>query len=233
MRTVLLRVLALLALGVLIYLARDLPFAEGLSVLHSWAGSHPLFGAIAYISVTIVAIAMLTPGWILMMLAGLTFGLSLGFLYAMLGIVGGALAAFFIARTVARQWVERRVASNVHLLALGDVLEDQAFTIVALTRLALVFPFNILNFAYGVTRVSTRDYAAGTAVGMLPIVAIYVYLGTLAQDLAQILDEGANIGVGAWWAGAVAFVAIVTVVVVVRRALQRAMQARKGGSSSR
>jgi len=230
MRTVLLRVLGVVALGALIYLARDLPFAEGLAALQSWAGSHPLFGAVAYIAVAIIATALLTPGWILMMLAGLTFGLLPGLLYAMLGIVGGALAAFFVGRTLARKWVERRVAGNIHLLALGDALEDQAFTIVALTRIALVFPFNILNYAYGVTRVRVRDYVAGTAVGMLPIVAIYVYLGTLTRDLSQILDEGADIGPGAWWAVAVATVAIITVVLVVRHALRRAMQRRTGES---
>ena len=231
MKTVLLRVLALVALGALIYVARDLPLADGLAALQFWASEHPLFGAIAYISVTIIAIALLTPGWILMMLAGLTFGLMPGLLYAMLGIVGGAIAAFYVGRTLARKWVERRVADNIHLLALGDALEDQAFTIVALTRIALVFPFNVLNYAYGVTRVHLREYVAGTAVGMLPIVTIYVYLGTLTRDLSQILDEGAAIGPGAWWAAGVAIIAIISVVLVVRRALQRAMQRRTGEKS--
>jgi len=62
---------------------------------------------------------------------------------------------------------------------------------------------------------------------MLPIVAIYVYLGTLAHDMGQILSEGANIGSGAWWAVAVAAIAIVSVVLIVRRALARALQRRQ------
>jgi len=67
-------------------------------------------------------------------------------------------------------------------------------------------------------------YVAGTAVGMLPIAGFYVYLGTLASDMSQILNEGANIGSNVWWAAAVALVAIVAVVLTVRRALNRALR---------
>lgn len=211
----------------LIYLARDLPFEQWLAALERGASNYPVAGALAYIIVTIVATAILTPGWILMMLGGLVFGAALGFLYAMAGIVGGAVAAFFVGRTLARNWVERRIADNVHLMALDDALDDQAFTIVALTRVALVFPFNILNYAYGVTRVSVPAYAAGTALGMIPIVGFYVYLGTLADDIGQILTEGADVGDSAWWAAALAAVAIVSVVLVVRRALSRALEKRR------
>ena len=151
---------------------------------------------------------------------------DLGLVYAMLGIVGGATAAFFVGRTLARSWVERRIAGSEHLLALDEVLDEQAFTIVALTRIALVFPFNILNYAYGVTRVSTVMYTAGTAAGMLPIVAAYVYLGTLARDMGQIFSGRANIGSGAWWVAGIAAVAIVAVVLTVRRALRRALKQR-------
>ena len=159
-----------------------------------------------------------------MMLAGLVFGLTMGLVYAMLGIVGGAAAAFLVGRTLARPWVERRIAGNANLMALDDALDEQAFMIVALTRIALVLPFNFLNYAYGVTRVNIGVYVAGTAVGMLPIAGFYVYLGTLANDMSQILDEGANIGSNVWWAAAVAFVAIVAVVLTVRRALNRALR---------
>lgn len=207
--------------------ARGLPLADWLAELECWARQYPLVGAVAYVLLTVVATVLLLPGWVSMMLGGLIFGLTLGLAYAMLGIVGGAAAAFLVGRTVARKWVERRIAGNVHLLALDDALDEQAFTIVALTRVALIFPFNLLNYAYGVTRVNIGAYSAGTAVGMLPIVGIYVYLGTLAQDMSQILSEGANIGPDAWWAAAVAAAAILAVVLTVRRALGRALQKRK------
>jgi len=227
MNKYLLRLFFAVAVGALIYLARDLPFEEWLSALEQGAARYPVAGPMAYVFATIVVVAFLTPGWIMMMLAGLVFGAALGFLYAMVGIVGGAVAAFLISRVLARQWVARKISGNVGLLALDDALEDQAFTIVALTRVALVFPFNILNYAYGVTRVKTRDYIAGTAIGMIPIVGFYVYLGTLADDIGQILTDGADVGSGALWGVAIALVAIISVVLVVRRALNRALQRRQ------
>ena len=226
MNKALLRILFVLIIVGLAASARGLPIADWLVGLESWARQYPLAGAVAYVLLTVVATVLLLPGWVSMMLGGLIFGLSLGIAYAMLGIIGGAAAAFLVGRTVARKWVERRIAGNVHLLALDDALDEQAFTIVALTRVALIFPFNLLNYAYGVTRVNIGAYSAGTAVGMLPIVGIYVYLGTLAQDMSQILSEGANIGHDAWWAAAVAAAAILAVVLTVRRALGRALQKR-------
>jgi uncharacterized membrane protein YdjX (TVP38/TMEM64 family) len=225
-KRVLLRVGVVTVIALLIIFARDLPIVIWLGELEVWAKENPLAGALAYVALTVFATVALMPGWISMMLAGLLFGLSLGLLYAMLGIIGGAAAAFVVGRTLARSWVERRIAGNVHLMALDDALDEQAFSIVALTRIALVFPFNILNYAYGVTRVRFAVYVAGTGVGMLPIVGIYVYLGTLTQNLGQILSEGASIGPGAWWAIAVAAVAIITVILIVRRALDRALQRR-------
>ena len=226
MNKTLLRILFVVIIVGLAVSARGLPIADWLTGLESWVRRYPLAGAVAYVLLTVVATVLLLPGWVSMMLGGLIFGLALGLAYAMLGITGGAAAAFLVGRTVARKWVERRIAGNVHLLALDDALDEQAFTIVALTRIALIFPFNLLNYAYGVTRVNIGAYSAGTAVGMLPIVGIYVYLGTLAQDMSQILSEGANIGPDAWWAAAVAAAAIVAVVLTVRRALSRALQKR-------
>lgn len=226
MSKTLLRIIVVVIVIVLAVSARGLPVADWLVGLESWARQYPLAGAVVYVLLTILATVALLPGWVSMMLAGLIFGLTLGLAYAMLGITAGAAAAFLVGRTLARKWVERRISGNVHLLALDDALDEQAFTIVALTRIALIFPFNLLNYAYGVTRVNIGVYSAGTAVGMLPIVGIYVYLGTLAGDMSQILSEGAKIGTDAWWVLAIAMVAIVAVVLTVRRALGRALQRR-------
>ena len=226
MKRAFVRIFFVAAVVALIYFGRGLPITEWLLWLESWARQHPLAGAFAYIVLTILATAALMPGWIMMMLAGLVFGLTLGLAYAMTGLVGGAIAGFFIGRTVARNWVERRIAGNVHLMALDDALEEQAFTIVALTRIALVFPFNVLNYAYGATRVKMPAYAAGTALGIFPIVGFYVYLGTLTHDMSQILNEDAEFGPGVWWGIAVAAIAIISVVLIVRRALDRALQKR-------
>ena len=166
-----------------------------------------------------------------MMLAGLLFGFVAGVAYGLLAITIGATAALLTGRTLARGWVEHRIAGNEQLLALDYALEAQAFKIVALTRLALVIPFNMLNYAYGVTRVDALTYAVATAVGMLPIVALYAYLGTLAGDIGQILAGEAQASPGAWWIAGIGTAAVSGVVFVVRGAVRQAMDRRTGSGT--
>ncbi len=204
-------------------LLRELPIGAWLAGAERWVDERPVAGALLYLGATIVAVVALTPGWIPMMLAGLLFGLGLGLLYGLIGITVGATLAFVAGRTLARGWVEKRIADNPQMLALDDALQQQAFTIVALTRVALVIPFNMLNYAYGLTRVSTPIYASATAIGMLPIVAMYVYLGTLARDIGEILAGDAQAGPGTYWVAGIALTAIAIIVIVIRRAVGRAL----------
>jgi len=212
----------------LVVLLRALPLGEWLQGIEGWVDEHPIAGAASYLGLTIIAVVAMTPGWIPMMLAGLLFGLAPGVIYALFGITIGATAALIAGRTLARGWVEKRIAGNEQLLALDDALHVQAFTIVALTRVALVIPFNMLNYAYGLTRVKTPVYAMATAVGMLPVIAMYVYLGTLARDIGQVLQGDAEIAAGTWWLAGIALLAIVMVVLIVRRAVDRALKQRTG-----
>lgn len=222
------RLLIVAAVVVAVVSLRALPVNVWLQGIEQWVDARPVAGVAAYLVATIIAVVALTPGWIPMMLAGLLFGFLPGLLYGLLGITIGATAALVTGRTLVRSWVEQRIAGNPQMLALDDALEEQAFTIVALTRVALVIPFNMLNYAYGLTRVSAPVYAAATAVGMLPVVALYVYLGTLARDISEILAGEAEAGAGAWWFAGIAAVAIVMVVFVVRRAVQRSLARRTG-----
>lgn len=207
---------------------RALPFGDWLRGVEAWVSTNPVPGAAVYIGLTVVAVVALTPGWIPMMLGGLLFGLGPGLLFGIVGMTVGATAALLAGRTLARGWVEKRIAGNEQMLALDDALDSQAFTIVALTRIALVIPFNMLNYAYGLTRVKTSVYATATAVGMLPVVTLYVYLGTLARDIGQILRGEADAGPGAWWLTGIALLAIAMVVFIVRRAVNHALRERTG-----
>ena len=92
-----------------------------------------------------------------------------------------------------------------------------------LTRFAIVLPFNLLNYAFGLTRVSASTYVAATALGMLPPVALYVYLGTLADDFGQILAGEIRPSGGTYWIGAVALAAIALMVWIVHRTAKRTL----------
>jgi uncharacterized membrane protein YdjX (TVP38/TMEM64 family) len=203
--------------------ATTLPVGSWLQGLGDWVGERPIEGALAYLVVATVCGVLMTPGWIPMMLAGVLFGLGKGIALAAVGIVGGATAAFLAGRSLLRGPIERRIAGNTTLVAIDRAVDQQAFTIVFLTRLALVLPYNLLNYVYGGTRVALGTYMLATGLGMLPAVTLYAYLGTLASDVGQMLDSGGAAPPGSWWISAIALAAIVAVTIVIQRAARRAL----------
>lgn len=218
--------LAIIAMLVaLIAYLPNLPLGDWLTALSDWALRHPVQGAFAYLGACVLAGVLMTPGWIPMTLAGFLFGLGKGFVLAAIGIALAAACGYFVGRSLLRDWVERRIAGNRRLRAIDKALDDKAFTVVVLTRLALVLPFNVLNYAYGVTRVRPATYVAASAVGMLPAVLLYVYFGTLARDIGQILAGGGSPPAGRWWIAGTALAAIIAATVVVHRAASRALDA--------
>lgn len=223
--------IVLLLVGAIV-LFRTLPLAAWLSNVEGWVEAHPVAGPLAYVLATIASVVALTPGWIPMTLAGLLFGFLPGMAYALVATTIGSGLALVVGRTLARRWVERRIAGNERMLALDDALEDQAFTIIVLTRLALVIPFNMLNYAYGLTRVRTSVFVMATAVGMVPIVGIYAYLGSVARDISAVIAGEAKMDVDAAWIAGIAVVVIAIVIVVVRRAVRRALDRRTGKATN-
>ena len=143
---------------------------------------------------------------------------------ALLGITAGAFGAFLAGRSLGRSWVERRMGDSLKLKALDEAVNAQSFYIVFLTRFAIVLPFNVLNYAFGLTRVKSPTYVAATGLGMLPAVLLYVYLGTLADDFGAILAGDVRPASGTYWIAAVAIVAIAVVIWIVQRAAKRALR---------
>ena len=191
-----------------------------------WCRQHPVAGPIAYVAAGSIASVAFLPGSITMMLAGFLFGSVAGSAYALLAIVIGAQLAFASGRLLARTWVERRLHSSPKLLALEAAIGDQAFTIVLLTRLALLIPFNVLNYFYGITSVRALTYLRATAAGMLPVVVLYVYIGSLARNIGQIMSGEATPSTLAYWLAGVGLIVLVVVTWLVHRAASRALGSR-------
>ena len=218
-------VLAGLIIAVIVF--RTLPVTEWLDRLEALNARYPVAVPFGYVIVVTIATVALFPGWISMMMGGLLFGLFPGVVYALFGITAGAFGAFLAGRVVGRAWVEKRMGDSLRLQALDDAVDAQSFYIVFLTRVAIVLPFNVLNYAFGLTRVNLLTYVTATALGMLPAVLLYVYLGTLADDFGQILAGEVRPALGAYWIAAVAIVAIGAVVWIIQRAARRALQVRR------
>jgi len=221
------RLLVLAGIVVFAILFRTLPVTAWLEQLARLNEQYPVAVPVAYVVAVTIATVALFPGWISMMLGGLLFGLLPGLPFALLGITAGAFGAFLAGRALGRTWVEQRMGDNLKLQALDEAVNAQSFYIVFLTRFAIVLPFNVLNYAFGLTRVSAVTYVVATALGMLPAVLMYVYLGTLADDFSAVLAGDVRPASGAYWIAVFAIVAIAAVIWIVQRAARRALQQQK------
>jgi len=149
------------------------------------------WGPVLLAGIYIPASVLMVPGSLLTLGAGYAFGLVRGLLAVSAGSTLGACAAFLISRYLAREWVERKIADNSKFRAVDRAVGRQGFKIVLLTRLSPVFPFNVLNYAYGLTSVSFPQYVLATWLGMLPGTVMYVYFGSAAKNLADVATGNA------------------------------------------
>lgn len=159
------------------WLRRIVDWIEGLGV-----GGAAVFGVV-YIGATVLFV----PGLILTVAAGFVFGWLWGVVLISISSTLGALAAFFVGRYLARDAVRRRVEKRPKFQALYRAIEREGFKVVLLTRLVPVFPFNLLNYAYGLTDVSWKQYVLASWMGMLPGTIAYVYVGATAGNLTRAL----------------------------------------------
>jgi uncharacterized membrane protein YdjX (TVP38/TMEM64 family) len=216
--------LVVVALAALVVLGRQAggyvpQFAQWVNGLGVWG---PVVFIIGY---TLAAVAFV-PGSLLTLAAGAIFGLAQGVVYVFIAAVLGSSAAFLVSRYLARGAIERRLASNPRFAAIDRAVGAQGRKIVFLLRLSPVFPFNLLNYGLGLTKVSFADYVAAS-VGMLPGTLLYVYYGKLAGDVAALAGGAAPEKGGGYYAvlilGLAATIVVTTIVTrTARRALREA-----------
>lgn len=188
-----------------------------------WVNELGSVGAIAFILIYLLATVAFFPGSILTLGAGVVFGVVLGSLYVFIGATLGATAAFLVGRYLARGWVSKKIAGNTKFRAIDEAVGREGFKIVLLTRLSPVFPFNLLNYAYGVTGVSLKDYVLAS-VGMIPGTIMYVYIGSLAGSLATLGTGAQPTNPGVQWAiRIIGFIATVAVTIYVTRVARKAL----------
>lgn len=203
--------------------AKEFNLQDMLRQTLEWINSLGPVGAIAYIALYIVATVAFLPGSIVTLGGGAVYGVVLGSLYVFIGASLGATAAFLIGRYLARDWVFKKIAGNEKFRAIDEAVGREGFKIVFLTRLSPVFPFNLLNYAFGITGVSLKDYILGF-IGMIPGTIMYVYLGYLAGSCALIGTKSQPTNsVVEWTTRIIGFIATVAVTVVVTRIARKAL----------
>ena len=216
------------AAGVLAALALAgfwLPVKDAIEAFLTWTRGLGTWGPAVVAGLYILAALALVPGSLLTLGAGFLFGLGAGVITVSVGATLGAAAAFLTGRYLARDWIAGMLAGHPRLAALDEALGREGFKLVLLLRLSPLFPFNLLNYALGLTRVSFGHYLLASWLGMLPGTLMYVYLGSAARSLAA-LAAGEFQG-GPWqlvmfWAGlAAAVLAAVLITRIAARALGR------------
>lgn len=190
--------------------------------LITWVQNQGVAGVALFIAVYILATVLFIPGSILTLGAGAVFGVVLGTLWVSIGSTLGAFAAFLIGRYVARDWIATKTAGNRRFRAIDEAVGREGWKIVFLTRNSPVFPFNLSNYAYGLTAVPAGRYLLASWIGMLPGTVMYVYMGSLAASLATLGTGEHQTGTVQWILYAVGFLATVAVTVVVTRIARNA-----------
>ena len=180
MRSYLLRVGALVLLVVSIgmgWLYRD---QFGVENIEGWVRQLGFWGPLAFVGIFCVAPALLLPGSVLTLAGGALFGPLTGAFLSLTGATIGATVAFLIARYLAANWVEHRVAGRLQEIKAG--VEREGWRFVAFVRLVPIFPFNLLNYAFGLTRIAVQTFTVTSFVTMAPGALAYAYLGYAGRE---------------------------------------------------
>ena len=135
---------------------------------------------LAYISLFALAAVLFVPGSILSLAGGGLFGPVWGKAYALLGATVGATLVFLAARYLASDWVVATAGGRLKQLAEG--VEAEGWRFIAFVRLVALFPFNLVNYALGLTRVRLLDYSLASLVSMAPGAIAYTYLGCAGRE---------------------------------------------------
>jgi len=176
-----------------------------------------------------VATVAFVPGSVLTLAAGAVFGIVQGVAYVFVGAVLGSTAAFLVGRYVARDRVEHRIRGDARFEALDRSVGRQGLKLVFLLRLTPVMPYNLLNYALGLTRVRLQHYVIG-ALGMLPGTVLYVYSGRVAGDIATAVGgETVARGSGYYAVLILGLLATLVLTIMVTRMARSALQEEVGG----
>jgi len=179
-------VLIALVITVLI-LARTFGLGERLGELKDWIQSFGRWGPAVFLLVYIAAVVAALPGSAITVAVAAIYGSVLGMIIVSLGATIGAALCFLIARYFARESLQRWLAKKEKFRELDALTEKHGAIIVAVTRLVPLFPFNLLNYGFGLTRVRFWTYVFWSWLCMLPGTALYV-VGT--DVFTTSLEEG-------------------------------------------
>ncbi|MHC4396365.1 MAG: FAD-dependent oxidoreductase [Planctomycetota bacterium] len=206
-----------------------LPIKDWLVAGLKWAQSLGIWGPILVVVFYVAACILFLPGSVLTLGTGFVFKIFIGTVIVSISSTLGACAAFLVGRTIVRDWISRKIAANEKFVAIDNAVGAEGFKIVLLTRLSPVFPFNLLNYAFGLTKVPLWKYALASWIGMMPGTVMYVYFGAGLRSLTDAAADKLETGVAGqifFWFGMAAAIAVTVFVTrLARNALSQTIPA--------
>jgi uncharacterized membrane protein YdjX (TVP38/TMEM64 family) len=221
--------LIIMSIAAIVILTKQLGIADWLAAtlqnaliqVNTWG----VWAPIGFILIYNIATILLIPGSILTLGSGVLFGVVWGSIYVFIAATLGATFAFLIGRYFARDWVNGKVAKMPKFQTIDQAIAREGLKIVFLLRLSPLFPFNLLNYALGITQVSLKDYVIGS-LGMIPGTILYVYIGSLAGNIAMLgmphdIDPQAQLW--KWALQIVGFIATIGVTIYITKVAKAAL----------
>ena len=148
--------------------------------LEAWINDSGVLAPIVFILIYVLATVLFLPGSVISLAGGALFGPVSGVLLNLIGATSGAALAFLISRYLASDWIADKAGGKVKQLING--VEGEGWRFVAFVRLVPLFPFNLLNYALGLTKIRFMHYLVASAVFMLPSAIAYTYLGYAGRE---------------------------------------------------
>ncbi|MCK5383453.1 MAG: VTT domain-containing protein [Gammaproteobacteria bacterium] len=176
----LMRIVLFLGLLVAVMLAIIYRDQFDAAALEAWVRDAGPVAPLLFMLIYALAAVLFLPGSFLTLAGGALFGPVLGTFYNLTGATLGATLAFLIARYLASDWVAKKTGGRVKQLING--VEGEGWRFVAFVRLVPLFPFNLLNYALGLTRLRLLHYIIATYLFMLPGAVAYTYLGYAGRE---------------------------------------------------
>ncbi|HWB08678.1 MAG TPA: TVP38/TMEM64 family protein [Pirellulales bacterium] len=182
LRWLILTILATATIATWVYLPQ---FRGSLSEGVERARGLGIWGPVLLTLLYVPAALLLVPGSWLTVLGGFVFGWWRAAEAVSIGATLGACASFLVGRYLARERVERMLAERPRFQSLDRAVAEQGFKILVLCRLSPLLPYALLNYAFGVTRMSLSRFALASWIGMLPGTMVYAYLGAAADQFVE------------------------------------------------
>ena len=142
-----------------------------------------VWSPVVFSSMYIIGAIAFFPASFITLLAGALFGLKLGMIYAMIGTIISSCFSFLIARYIAGDLISKNSHELLEKVQKG--VEEDGWRYLAIMRLLPIFPFNLLNYIFGLTRLRLWVFAFVTSIAAIPVTFVYAYLGFLGKEAAE------------------------------------------------